>query len=205
MQVREYVDNADWDTIRLILPRIIGPPGDAKGALYDAIALLDDRWAGLGGRRGVWGVGWACQAPGCATTRRRRRRAWPHRTAVPARRQATMLHILRARRLSRTPSHPSPDPTPQSPRAVVQRAEDIAADVLESLASVDSPRKYFDAMPARAITGAQNAEFVKFSSGALNRSVAKISEFVALMPRDARDAAQRAFAAEQAAAAAPDE
>lgn len=46
-QLREYVENADFDTLRIILPRISGPPGDAKAAMYDAIALLDDRCGGV--------------------------------------------------------------------------------------------------------------------------------------------------------------
>ena len=45
VQCKEYVENADWDTLRIILPRITGPPGSAKQSLYDAIALLEDRCA----------------------------------------------------------------------------------------------------------------------------------------------------------------
>lgn len=52
------------------------------------------------------------------------------------------------------------------------------------------------------ITGAQNAEFVKFSSGALSRAQAKLAEFLALMPREALTAAKQAYEAEAAALAA---
>ena len=75
------------------------------------------------------------------------------------------------------------------------RAEDVAGDFLESLGNVDSPRKYFDAMPSRTVTGAQNAEFVRFGLGALGRAQSKLAEFLALMPAD-----QVAAAREQAAA-----
>lgn len=128
VQIQELVDNADWDTLRLILPRITGPPGDAKANLFDAIALLDDR-------------------------------------------------------------------------SVVARAEDVAGDFLECVQNIDSPRKYFDAMPTRQISGAQNAEFVRFSSGALGRARSKLAEFLALMPRDAVATAKQVVAAEAAAAA----
>lgn len=125
-QLRGAVDDADWDTLRLVLPRIVGPPGDAKAALYDAIALLDDR-------------------------------------------------------------------------SVIARAEDIAADAVDALANIDAPRKYFDAMPTVKISGAQNAEFVRFAGSALKRADGRIADFLALMPREALEAARRATAAEAAA------
>ncbi|GBF87305.1 hypothetical protein Rsub_00016 [Raphidocelis subcapitata] len=124
--LREYVDNAEWDTLRLLLPRIEGPPGDAKAAMYDAIALLDDRSA-------------------------------------------------------------------------VARAEEIAADVLESIRSIDAPHVYYDAIPRRVISGTQNAEFVRFSAAALARAQGKLNEFLAAMPREAVAAARAAAAAEAAA------
>lgn len=120
------VEDADWNTLRLTLPAIVGPPGNAKQALYDAIALLDDR-------------------------------------------------------------------------ATAARAEDVAADVVDALANIDAPRKYFDAMPRVAASGAQNAEFVRFAGAALRRADARIGDFLALMPRDALEAARRQVAAEAAA------
>lgn len=122
-QVRDLAGNADWPTLRLVLPRITGPPGDAKAALYDAIALLPDR-------------------------------------------------------------------------SVAARAEDVAGDFLESLGNVDAPRRYYDAMPTRTISGQQNAEFVRFSLAALARAQLKLAEFLRLMPRDALAAAREAVAAE---------
>ncbi len=44
--------------------------------------------------------------------------------------------------------------------------------------------KYFDAMPTRVISGAQNAEFVKFSSAALKAAQSKLSQFLQLVPRE---------------------
>jgi hypothetical protein len=56
-------------------------------------------------------------------------------------------------------------------------------------------------LPAFAqISGSQNAEFVRFSSGALVRAQSKLTEFLALMPRDAVAAAKQAVAAELAGA-----
>jgi hypothetical protein len=51
-------------------------------------------------------------------------------------------------------------------------------------------------MPARVVSGAQNAEFVKFASGALTRSRSKLNEFLSLMPRDALAQARAAVAAD---------
>ncbi|KIY95522.1 hypothetical protein MNEG_12440 [Monoraphidium neglectum] len=127
VQCKDLVEDADWTTLRLILPRITGPPGDAKASLFDAIALLNDR-------------------------------------------------------------------------AVAAKAEEVAGDFLESVANIDSPRRYYDAMPSRQISGSQNAEFVRFSSGALVRAQSKLTEFLALMPRDAVAAAKQAVAAELAGA-----
>jgi len=101
--------------------------------------------------------------------------------------------------LSHLPPTPNPQPPPRHTRSVAARAEDVAGDLLESIEAVDSPRKYFDAMPTRSISGAQNAEFVKFSSGALARANAKLNEFFSLMPREAMAAARQTVAAQSSA------
>ncbi|KAI8465048.1 MAG: hypothetical protein J3K34DRAFT_95919 [Monoraphidium minutum] len=79
--MRELVEDGQWDTLRLLLPRIVGPPSGAKAAMYDAIALLEDRSAAA-------------------------------------------------------------------------RAEDVAGDFFESLANIDSPRRYYDAIPTRSVRAA---------------------------------------------------
>lgn len=41
---------------------------------------------------------------------------------------------------------------------------------------------YFDAIPVRQISGAQNAEFVKFSSQALKAAKRELAAFIKLLP-----------------------
>ncbi len=45
-------------------------------------------------------------------------------------------------------------------------------------------QQYFDAMPQRAISGAQNAQYAQFSLGALQAAQTKLSELLALVPKD---------------------
>jgi hypothetical protein len=229
------VENADWDTLRLLLPRIEGPPGDAKQAMYDAIALLEDRWgpgvtrAGLGvGWGGVgwdgicgWGTGmlprkgpwlmpkWIVQwgaggtarngsAPGNWRADRLERRV----VGALAEARSAATRSLASRAHPQTWPLCMPRCPGWRPRSVVARAEDVAADFLESVRNIDSPRKYFDAMPSRVVSGAQNAEFVKFASGALTRSRSKLAEFLSLMPRGALAAARQTVKADEDSAAA---
>jgi hypothetical protein len=52
--------------------------------------------------------------------------------------------------------------------------------------------------PPPQFSGSQNAEFVRFSSGALARAQSKLNEFLGLMPRDALATARQIIAAEAA-------
>jgi hypothetical protein len=156
----------------------VGPPGGGKAALYDAIALLDDRW--------VYNTLLVCSGQ-CVVCR------------------ACVMGVCGGRANKFQPScnptgtdriNPNPPPPLRPPpqnRATIARAEDVAADFLEAFGNIDAPRRYFDALPRAKASGAQNAEFVRFSAGALARCSAKLGEFFALMPRaamaDARAAA----------------
>lgn len=51
--------------------------------------------------------------------------------------------------------------------------------------------KYYDAMPTRTLTAAQNGAFVQFSSGALKAAQGKLAEFLALLPREAIETARQ--------------
>jgi hypothetical protein len=63
---------------------------------------------------------------------------------------------------------------------------------------------YYDTLqsrgrPAVAVTGAQSAEFVRFSREALGQAQRRLAAFLALVPRDDLDAARARLAAEAAA------
>lgn len=121
-QCSSLVEDAQWDSLRLILPRIKRNPTNAEGALFDIIALLD--------------------AP------------------------------------------------------VASKAEPLAAEFLEYLELMDY-NKYFDSMPTRKVTGAENAEFVAFSSKALKSAQARLKSFLALLPSDQLQAAQQQIASQE--------
>ena len=46
--------------------------------------------------------------------------------------------------------------------------------------------KYFDAMPSRSISGAQNIQYSDFSGKALVAAQARLDQFLALVPQQAR-------------------
>ncbi|CAL51862.1 unnamed product [Ostreococcus tauri] len=79
-----------------------------------------------------------------------------------------------------------------------QKAREIAFDFLEYLEKVDYS-KYFENMGA--VSGSKAAEYAVFSAKASRSSVAKLDEFLALMDREAVDAAE----SQVAAFAAPEE
>lgn len=65
-----------------------------------------------------------------------------------------------------------------------RRARYITADFFEYLDSMDYD-KYFDTMSAKkTISGAQNAQFVDFSSKALKAAQQRLATFIALCPAD---------------------
>lgn len=124
LQCSSLIEDAQWDSLRLILPRILGSPTNAEAALFDVIALLD--------------------APTAA------------------------------------------------------KAEPLAAEFLEYLDAMDY-NKYFDAMPTGTISGAQNAEFVKFSGAALKAAQGRLAAFLSLVPPEALQAARQQVDAQEVA------
>lgn len=44
--------------------------------------------------------------------------------------------------------------------------------------------QYFDAIPQRSISGAQNAQYAAFSSGALKAAQGKLTELLAVVPAE---------------------
>lgn len=121
-QCGSLIEDAQWDSLRLILPRIKGSPTNAESALFDVIALLD--------------------------------------------------------------------------ASAASKAEPLAAEFLEYLDYMDY-NKYFDAMPTRKVSGAENAEFVSFSGKALKSAQARLRSFLALLPSDQLQAAQQQVAGQE--------
>lgn len=70
------------------------------------------------------------------------------------------------------------------------RCGELASELTEYLADMDY-NKYFDAMPRAAVSGAQQAQFVEFSSSALKAAQRKLSEALALMPEEDLAAARQ--------------
>ena len=69
-----------------------------------------------------------------------------------------------------------------------ERAKQIAFDFLELLEKIDY-NKYFESMNGVPVSGAQAAEYSKFSKRAV-AGAAKLDEFFALMDREQLDAAR---------------
>lgn len=53
------------------------------------------------------------------------------------------------------------------------------------LCHTSSHGRYFDAMPAAAVTGAKAAEFVQFSGAARSAAAARLSQLLQLVPQEA--------------------
>jgi len=70
-----------------------------------------------------------------------------------------------------------------------ERAKQIAFDFLELLEKIDY-NKYFESMNGVPVSGAQAAEYSKFSKRAAAAAAAKLDEFFALMDREQLDAAR---------------
>lgn len=69
----------------------------------------------------------------------------------------------------------------------------VAAEFCEYVENMDY-NKYYDAMPRVALSGAQNAKFVEYSSASLKAANSKLKEVLSLMPEDAVAAARQALA-----------
>ncbi|KXZ56657.1 hypothetical protein GPECTOR_1g592 [Gonium pectorale] len=74
------------------------------------------------------------------------------------------------------------------------RVQELSADLYEYLRSLDY-QQYFDAMPTRAISGAQNAQYAQFSLSSLQAAQAKLNELLALVPKDQLQTAREQLAA----------
>eukprot|EP00199_Chlamydomonas_sp_CCMP681_P002529 CAMPEP_0119102650 /NCGR_PEP_ID=MMETSP1180-20130426/1324_1 /TAXON_ID=3052 ORGANISM="Chlamydomonas cf sp, Strain CCMP681" /NCGR_SAMPLE_ID=MMETSP1180 /ASSEMBLY_ACC=CAM_ASM_000741 /LENGTH=323 /DNA_ID=CAMNT_0007086971 /DNA_START=13 /DNA_END=984 /DNA_ORIENTATION=+ len=74
----------------------------------------------------------------------------------------------------------------QSPQS---RAQQLAREINEYIDSMDSIKKYYDSMPTRVITAAENAGFVSFSTQALKAAQQRLNQFLAIIPGDAMQAA----------------
>ena len=70
-----------------------------------------------------------------------------------------------------------------------ERAKQMAFDFLELLEKIDY-NKYFESMNGVPVSGAQAAEYSKFSKRAAVAAAAKLDEFLALMDREQLDAAR---------------
>lgn len=51
-------------------------------------------------------------------------------------------------------------------------------------------QKYYDAIPSKAIAGAQNAQYAQFSLASLQAAQSKLSDLLALLPKDQLQLAQ---------------
>ncbi|EFJ42976.1 hypothetical protein VOLCADRAFT_83434 [Volvox carteri f. nagariensis] len=69
------------------------------------------------------------------------------------------------------------------------RVQELSADLYEYLRSLDY-QQYFDAIPQKAISGAQNAQYAQFSLSALKAAQGKLGELLLLVPRDQLDLAR---------------
>ncbi|PNH12083.1 hypothetical protein TSOC_001022 [Tetrabaena socialis] len=74
------------------------------------------------------------------------------------------------------------------------KARELAIDLYEYLNSLDY-QQYYDAMPRRTISGAQNLEYAKFSLSALKAAQDKLADLLALIPRDQLQLARDQIAA----------
>ncbi|GIL72878.1 hypothetical protein Vretimale_4549 [Volvox reticuliferus] len=63
------------------------------------------------------------------------------------------------------------------------RAQELSADLYEYLRSLDYQR-YFDAIPQKVISGAQNAQYAQFSLSSLQAAQVKLTELLSLVPKD---------------------
>ena len=131
------VEDADWPRLRAARAAIVGPPGNARQNLYDAVAALDTY------------SGDSAVAKGAA-----------------------------------------------------KRAEALAGEVVEALDALDYNRYFDSAMMGAAPSGAQNAEFVKFTREARRAAERGLRAFLALMPSEAVEGARQVVEQQREAMAA---
>jgi len=147
------VEDADWTRLRAARALIVGPPGNARDNMFDAIAALEGFYKSQEAQSGGGGAG---GGGGGGSAKK---------------------------------------------KGLARRAEQLAAEVVEALDALDY-NKYFDsAMLGAAPSGAQNAEFVRFTREARKAAVKGLGEFLGLMPREAVDGARQAVEQQRAAMA----
>lgn len=75
-----------------------------------------------------------------------------------------------------------------------EQATVLAGEFIEYVTSMDY-NSYFDAMPTQSISGAQQAEFVSFSSNAQKAAAQRLKQILQLMPDEQMQAARSSLEA----------